>query len=292
MTASQDADKPHLDRIAIALERLADHFAPAPAGPADLNAGAAFVWRPDAGGPNSGLALAVNRERAPLDLLLGVERQRDILMTNTARFAKGAPANNALLWGARGTGKSALIKAVHATLAAKHKRLKLVEAAREDLPRLGELLAALEGSDARVIVFIDDLGFEQDEPSARALKPVLEGGLAGRPENVIVYATSNRRHLMARDPNENLPGDLMWADTAEERLSLADRFGLWLGFHAMDQDLYLAIVRSYAARFGLDSKDVEERALAWSNMRGARSGRTAWQFILALAAALDKPIKF
>jgi predicted AAA+ superfamily ATPase len=227
-----------------------------------------------------------------LELLLGVERQRDALLANTLRFAKGSPANNALLWGSRGTGKSALIKAVHAHLSPAHPSLKLIEAAREDLPRLPELLAALESSNARAIMFFDDLAFEQDDASMRALKPLLEGGLAGRPENVIVYATSNRRHLVARDAHENLPNDLMWADTAEERLSLADRFGLWLGFHAIDQNLYLEIVQTYVKRFSLACADLDARALQWSQIRGARSGRTAWQFILALAAELDRPIKF
>jgi predicted AAA+ superfamily ATPase len=177
-------------------------------------------------------------------------------------------------------------------VAAHHADLKLVETARENLARLPELLAAVEKSPARVIIFIDDLTFESDDEALRALKPVLEGGVAGRPANVIVYATSNRRHLVARDPRENAPDDLLWADTAEERLSLADRFGLWLGFHAIDQDLYLAIVRAYAQRFGLTCADLDQRALQWSRQRGARSGRTAWQFILDLGAALDRPIKF
>jgi predicted AAA+ superfamily ATPase len=271
-----------LSRIAAALERLA----PPPAAPADLTKAEAFVWRP------GGFTPVANPERVPLELILGVDRQRDALMANTRRFASGALANNALLWGVRGAGKSALIKAVHATVAAHHADLKLVETARENLARLPELLAAVEKSPARVIIFIDDLTFESDDEALRALKPVLEGGVAGRPANVIVYATSNRRHLVARDPRENAPDDLLWADTAEERLSLADRFGLWLGFHAIDQDLYLAIVRAYAQRFGLTCADLDQRALQWSRQRGARSGRTAWQFILDLGAALDRPIKF
>ncbi len=246
------------------------------------------MWRPTAGG----LKPVAKPERVPLDLILGADRQRDAILSNTRRFASGAPANNALLWGARGTGKSALIKATHAELAKTQKNLKLVEVAREDLPRLADLLTALQGADARSILFIDDLSFDGEDDGLRALKPVLDGGIAGRPANVIVYATSNRRHLIARDPRENNPGDLLWSDTAEERLSLADRFGLWLGFHAIDQTVYLAIVHAYAKRFGFDVIDIEQRALAWSLQRGARSGRTAWQFILDLAASLDKPIAF
>jgi predicted AAA+ superfamily ATPase len=284
MSSAPEPNDPFLARIAAALERIA----PPPPGPADLSAAEAFVWRPAAGG----LKPVVRPERVPLDLILGVDRQRDAILANTRRFASGAPANNALLWGARGTGKSALIKAAHAELAKADRALKLVEIAREDLPRLADLLGALQQADARAILFIDDLSFEGEDDGLRALKPVLDGGIAGRPANVIVYATSNRRHLVARDPRENNPGDLLWADTAEERLSLADRFGLWLGFHAVDQDLYLAIVHAYATRFNLKADDIDARALAWSLQRGARSGRTAWQFILDLAAALDKPIRF
>ena len=284
MPSAPESNEAFLARIAAALERIA----PPPPGPADLSAAEAFVWRPAAGG----LRPVEKPARVPLDLILGVDRQRDAMVSNTKRFASGAPANNALLWGARGAGKSALIKAVHAAVAVQEPKLKLVEIAREDLPRLADLLSALQQSDARTILFIDDLSFEQDDDGLRALKPVLDGGVAGRPDNVIIYATSNRRHLIARDPHENNPGDLMWADTAEERLSLADRFGLWLGFHAMDQELYLAIVRAYAARFSLTGEDLEAKALTWSRQRGARSGRTAWQFILDLAAAQDRPIAF
>jgi predicted AAA+ superfamily ATPase len=271
-----------LARIAGALERIAP---PAP-GAADLAAAPAYVWRPAAGG----LHPVAHPERLPLDLILGVERQRDALLANTRRFAAGAPANNALLWGARGTGKSALVKAVFGAVADGAPDLRLIEIAREDVTRLGDLLPALAPVKERVVLFIDDLSFEPNDDGLKALKPVLDGGVAGRPANVIVYATSNRRHLVGRDARENTPDDLLWADAAEEKLALADRFGLWLGFHAMDQDLYLAIVRAYAARFGLVTPDLETRALAWSRLRGARSGRTAWQFILDLGAALDKPI--
>ena len=272
-----------LARIADALERLA----PPPPQPAALDGAPAFVWR-----PAGGLAPVAEPDALPLDLLLGVERQRDALSANTRRFASGALANNALLWGARGAGKSALVKAVVAHERMRAPDLKLVEVAREDAAKLGALLPALAPVKARVILFIDDLSFEPGDDGLKALKPVLDGGLAGRPANVIVYATSNRRHLVARDARENAVDDLMWADAAEEKLSLADRFGLWLGFHAMDQELYLAIVRAYAERFGLLCPDLDARALAWSRLRGARSGRTAWQFVLDLGAALDKPIKW
>jgi predicted AAA+ superfamily ATPase len=271
-----------LARIAAALERLAP---PLP-GPARLAGAPAFVWRPAAGG----LQAIARPESLPLELLLGADRQRDALLNNTTRFASGAPANNALLWGARGTGKSALIKAVHGAVAARAGDLKLIEVAREDVTRLSDLLPALAPVRERVILFIDDLSFEPNDDGLKALKPVLDGGVAGRPANVIVYATSNRRHLVARDARENTPEDLLASDTAEERLALADRFGLWLGFHAIDQSLYLEIVRAYARRFDLAAPDLEPRALAWSRLRGARSGRTAWQFILDLGAALDKPI--
>jgi predicted AAA+ superfamily ATPase len=283
MTTEQD-----LARIAAALERLADALAPARPGLPDFNAAAAFVWRPG----KAGFRAIAHPARMPLDLILGVDGQRDALLANTRHFAAGAPANNALLWGVRGAGKSALVKAIHASVAETNPALKLIELEREDLPRLDDLLAALESAPIRAIVFIDDLGFEEGDEHQRALKPVLEGGVAGRPRNVIVYATSNRRHLVARDPRENAPNDLLWSDTAEERLSLADRFGLWLGFHAIDQDLYLDIVRAYAKRLGLDAKDIEKNALQWSLERGARSGRTAWQFILDLAAAQGKKAEF
>jgi uncharacterized protein len=271
-----------LARIAAALERMA----PPPPAPAALAGAPAFIWRPVAGG----LTPIGHPEALPLELLLGVERQRDALAANTRRFASGAPANNALLWGARGAGKSALIKAVFAAVQGQAPDLKLIEIAREDAVRLGDLLPALAPVKQRAILFIDDLSFEPGDDGLKALKPVLDGGLAGRPPNVIVYATSNRRHLVARDARENNAEDLLWADTAEEKLALADRFGLWLGFHSIDQELYLQIVRAYAARFHLAAPDLDHRALAWSRLRGARSGRTAWQFILDLGAVLDRPI--
>jgi predicted AAA+ superfamily ATPase len=281
---SEDEHTALLARIAGALERIA----PPPPGPAELTGAPAFLWRPAGGG----LVPVPKPERLPLDLILGADRQRDALLANTRRFASGAPANNALLWGARGTGKSAIVKAIHGTVSDESPSLKLIEIAREDVVRLGELLYALASAPERVILFIDDLSFEPNDEGLKALKPVLDGGVAGRPTNVICYATSNRRHLVGRDARENTPDDLLWADAAEEKLALADRFGLWLGFHAIDQELYLAIVRGYAKRFDLVATDLDQRALAWSRLRGARSGRTAWQFILDLGAALDKPIRW
>jgi predicted AAA+ superfamily ATPase len=198
------------------------------------------------------------------------------------------------LWGARGTGKSALVKAVHAAVAADHPALKIVEVASADLPGLSGVAGALADGGSRVILYVDDLSFDGDEAGLKALKPALDGGLAGRPGNVIVYATSNRRHLIARDPRENLATDLHWSDTAEDRLALSDRFGLSLGFHALDEEEYLAIVAAYAKRIGLPapSQETEARARIWALDRGARSGRTAWQFIVAAAAEAGVALDF
>lgn len=221
----------------------------------------------------------------PLRLLLEVERQKGALLANTRRFAAGSPANNALLWGVRGAGKSALVKAIHAEVSAEAPLLKLIEAPREDFAAIPSLIAQLQEAPFRVILFVDDLSFEGGETAMKALKPALDGGLAAQNGNLLVYATSNRRHLVSRDARENDRTDLHWSDTAEERLALADRFGLWLGFHAMDQDGYLRIVSSYAAEMNLDiaPEDLRRRALQWALERAARSGRTAWQFITALA---------
>ena len=271
-----DAPPDPLARIADALERLA----PPPPRAADLAAGAAFVWRPRGGG-----LAPVATPRDALADLVGIDAQRDSLLANTRSFARGRPANNALLWGARGAGKSALIKAVHAATVAEIPSLKIIEVAREDLESLSTLLGALTGADARVILFLDDLAFEGGSGLAKALRPVLEGGLAAAPDNVIVYATSNRRHLLDRDPRENAELELHWRDAAEERLALADRFGLWLGFHPMDQDTYLTIVREGAAREGMPGGvDLERAALEWAMARGGRSGRVARQFLLDWAA--------
>lgn len=273
-----------LTRIAEALERLSP---PAPP-PQDFSVAEAFVWRAAGGAFHP-----VSRiNRVDLDLLEGIDLQRDILFANTARFAKGLPANNALLWGARGMGKSSLVKSVHGALAGEG-RLKLVEIHREDIEALPGLLGALSGAPFQFIVFCDDLSFDGPETSYKALKTALEGGVEGRPGNVLFYATSNRRHLMPRDMMENEsataidPGEVI-----EEKVSLSDRFGLWIGFHNCSQDDYLAMVFGYARRYGLDAPEAEIRAqaLEWSMTRGARSGRVAWQFVQDLAGRLGRTL--
>jgi hypothetical protein len=216
-------------------------------------------------------------------------------MANTRRFAQGLPANNALLWGARGTGKSALVKAVHAAIAAQSTTpLKLIEIHREDISTLGQLLALLAAAPVRTILFCDDLSFDANDAAYRPLKTVLEGGIAGRPDNVVFYATSNRRHLMPREMIENERSTAIHPDEAiEEKISLSDRFGLWLGFHNVDQGDYLAIVSGYAQHFALTiaQTDLERRALEWAMTRGSRSGRVAWQFIEDLAGELGQRLR-
>jgi hypothetical protein len=228
----------------------------------------------------------------PLELLKGIDRQRDQLLANTRRFAKGLPGNNALLWGARGTGKSALVKAVHAAIATGAPvPLKLIEIHREDIGSLGELLALIAPAPVRTVLFCDDLSFDAQDGAYRALKTVLEGGIAGRPDNVIFYATSNRRHLMPREMIDNERSTAIHPDEAiEEKISLSDRFGLWLGFHNINQADYLDIVRGYAAHFALKvaPPDLERRALEWAMTRGSRSGRVAWQFIEDMAGELGQ----
>ena len=273
-----------LRRIAGALERLA----PAAADGASIEDGDAFVWRAEGG------RLEAVREvnRLDLPLLLGIERQRDVLLENTRRFAKGLPANNALLWGARGMGKSSLVKSVHAAVNQEvDGTLALVEIHREDIPSLPQLLTVLRGTERRTIVFCDDLSFDTADTSYKSLKALLEGGIEGRPGNVIFFATSNRRHMMPRDMIENERSTAINpAEAVEEKVSLSDRFGLWLGFHACDQDTYFAIVEGYAARFGLDAPVEQLRAEAneWSISRGARSGRVAWQYIQDLAGRMGR----
>ncbi len=273
-------------RIAGALERLA----PAAADGASIEDGDAFVWHAEGGR----LVAVRDVNRLDLALLLGIERQRDVLLENTRRFAKGLPANNALLWGARGMGKSSLVKSVHAAVNQEVDRpLALVEIHREDIPSLPRLLALLRGTDRRVIVFCDDLSFDTADTSYKSLKALLEGGIEGRPANVLFYATSNRRHLMPRDMIENERSTAISpAEAVEEKVSLSDRFGLWLGFHACDQDTYFAIVEGYAAKFGLDApaKQLRAEANEWSISRGARSGRVAWQYIQDLAGRLGKKL--
>ena len=270
---------PLLTRLADALERLAP-----PAPPKnDLDATDAFIWHAE----GEWLEPVSEVNRVELDLLRGIDRVRDILVENTERFAAGLPANNVLLWGARGTGKSALVKAAHAAINKKTPHaLALIEIHREDIPTLPRLLALVRGSKRRCLLFCDDLSFEKQDTSYKSLKAVLEGGIEGRPANVVLYATSNRRHLMPRDMIENERSTAINpAEAVEESVSLSDRFGLWLGFHNVDQDTYLAIARGYAAHYGLEITDDQLKAEAneWSITRGSRSGRVAWQFIQDLA---------
>lgn len=265
-------------RIAEALERLAPPPQPAP----DIGAAPAFIWHT---GPDR-LETVTKVARVDLDLLIGVNRARDTLLANTRHFAQGLPANNALLWGARGMGKSSLVKAIHAAVRAEGQDLKLVELAREDLPSVGRLLNVLRGSQARFILFCDDLSFSHDDQHYKSLKAVLDGGIEGRPENVIFYATSNRRHLMPRDMIENERSTAINpSEAVEEKVSLSDRFGLWLGFHPCSQDEYLAMIRGYCDAYGVEIDDATLRAEAieWQATRGGRSGRVAWQFFTDLA---------
>ncbi|HXQ83745.1 MAG TPA: ATP-binding protein [Xanthobacteraceae bacterium] len=272
-----------LHRIAGALERLAPA---APAAP-DFAAAEAFVWYPEAR-----MLAAVRRvNRVDMSLLKGIDRVRDLLVENTERFARGLPANNALLWGARGMGKSSLVKAAHAAIGAAHPAagLKLIEIHREDIESLPELMGLLRGGPQRFIVFCDDLSFDAEDTSYKSLKTMLEGGIEGRPENVIFYATSNRRHLMARDMMENERGTAINpGEAVEEKVSLSDRFGLWLGFHRCSQDEYLAMVEGYIGHYRVPCAGAELRreALEWATTRGARSGRVAWQYVQDLAGRL------
>lgn len=269
-----------LERIAAALERMSPPPPPAP----DLGAAEAFVWhtQPDRLEPVARVA------RVDLGLLVTVERARDTLLANTRAFAAGLPANNALLWGARGMGKSSLVKAVHGAVRAEGHDLKLVELAREDLPSVGRLLNHLRAAaGTRFVLFCDDLSFSHDDQHYKSLKAVLDGGIEGRPENVILYATSNRRHLMPRDMIENERSSAISpAEAVEEKVSLSDRFGLWLGFHPCGQDEYLAMIRGYCDAYGLAVSDdvLRAEAVEWQATRGARSGRVAWQFFCDLAA--------
>jgi predicted AAA+ superfamily ATPase len=280
--AGQDA---LLERIAAALERLAPR---APAAP-DFGVADAFIWHPE----GHRLAPVPHVNRVDMSLLCGIDAVRDLLLANTERFARGLPANNALLWGARGMGKSSLVKAVHAgvnaTLGPKAGTLKLIEIHREDIESLPELMGLVRGLSLRFIVFCDDLSFDAADTSYKSLKAVLEGGIEGRPENVILYATSNRRHLMSRDMMENERSTAINpGETVEEKVSLSDRFGLWLGFHRCSQDEYLAMVQGYVAHHHIPiAPDALRReALEWATTRGSRSGRVAWQFVQDLAGRL------
>jgi predicted AAA+ superfamily ATPase len=272
-----EADPFVLARIAAALERLAPPPPPAP----DLSVADAFVWE------NAAMRPVRRVSRVDLELLHGIDRVRDILMDNTRRFAQGLPANNALLWGARGMGKSSLVKAMHASLNRENPGcLLLVEIHREEIESLPKLLAILRDSGRRCLIFCDDLSFDQGETSYKSLKAVLEGGLEGRPDNVLFYATSNRRHLMSRQMIENeRQTALIPSEAVEEKVSLSDRFGLWLGFHPCSQDVYLAMVDGYVQRLGIriDPDELRRQALEWATTRGSRSGRVAMQFVQDLA---------
>jgi len=272
-------------RIAQALESIAASLSASAAKPSDpdsFRTADAFVWHP------SGHLVPVPKvSRVDVGLLRGIDRMRDILIENTERFANGLPANNALLWGARGMGKSSLVKAAHASVNAQVRgRLKLIEIHREDIESLPLLMSLLRSSDFHFIVFCDDLSFDGNDASYKSLKAVLEGGIEGRPENVILYATSNRRHLLSRDMIENERSTAINpGEAVEEKVSLSDRFGLWLGFHKCSQDEYLEMVRGYCRHFGVKiaDADLEREALEWSTTRGARSGRVAWQFTQEIA---------
>ena len=291
MTKRPTNDLPRLlERIAGALERLA----PAAPASAPLDSAEAFIWQAD----RDVLEPVEKVNRVDLILLQGVERPREILLDNTLRFARGLPANNALLWGARGMGKSSLVKAVHAQVnddaaANGHPSLALVEIHREDIPSLPRLLQRLRSETRGCILFCDDLSFDTSDTSYKSLKAVLDGGIEGRPQNVIFYATSNRRHLMPRDMMENERSTAINpSEAVEEKVSLSDRFGLWLGFHNGSQDQYLAMINGYVEHFGLRIAPDELRrdALEWSTTRGARSGRVAWQYIQDLAGRLGQPL--
>src|SRR6201987_5374087 len=287
-TALSEPDTPL--RIARALEAIAAQLTanalPALTAQSFANADA-FVWH-----PNGRLTEVGRVSRVEITLLKGIDRMRDILIENTERFANGLPANNALLWGARGMGKSSLVKAAHASINLDRKpanRLKLIEIHREDIESLPALMELLRASEYRFIVFCDDLSFDGNDASYKSLKAVLEGGIEGRPDNVILYATSNRRHLLAREMIENERSTAINpGEAVEEKVSLSDRFGLWLGFHRCSQDEYLAMVKGYCGPFGIDlpEEQLEREALEWSTTRGSRSGRVAWQFTQELAGRL------
>ncbi|MCZ7675724.1 MAG: ATP-binding protein [Roseovarius sp.] len=267
-----------LERVAAALERMSP---PPPEAP-DFAVSDAFVWQvaPDR-------LVAVDKvNRVEMGLLVGIDRARDTLLQNTRQFARGLPANNALLWGARGMGKSSLVKAVHAAVLAEGHALKIVELQREDLTSVGRLLGLLRGAEERFLLFCDDLSFSHDDQHYKSLKAVLDGGIEGRPDNVVFYATSNRRHLMPRDMIENERSSAISpSEATEEKVSLSDRFGLWLGFHPCAQDEYLAMVRGYCDAYGIKIADdaLRAEAIEWQATRGARSGRVAWQYFTDLA---------
>lgn len=265
-------------RIAEALERLAPAPLPAP----DLSQASAYVWQTD---PDQ-LVPVPKVNRVDIDLLIGVDRARDTLLANTVQFAKGMPANNALLWGARGMGKSSLVKAIHGAVSKDYPDLRIVEVQREDMATIGRCLDLLRDAPQQFLMFCDDLSFSHDDVHYKSLKAVLDGGIAGRPDNVILYATSNRRHLMPRDMIENERSTAITpGEAVEEKVSLSDRFGLWLGFHPCDQDQYLAMIRGYCDAYDvvIDDGTLRAEAIEWQATRGSRSGRVAWQYVVDLA---------
>ena len=272
----------HLSRIADALEK----YSPSDPTAADVEPAEAYVWNR----ASRRLVAVAKVNRVDLRLLCGVDHQRDSLLSNTIAFVRGFAANNALLWGARGTGKSSLVKAVHGTVTDRGMDCALVEVHREDIADLPFLMNYLSQLDRRFIVFTDDLTFDHGDSSYKSLKAALDGGVEGRPDNVIFYATSNRRHLMPRQMIENERSTAINpSESVEESVSLSDRFGLWIGFHSIDQDTFFAIVEGYVAHFGISARNVDVRreALAWSMERGSRSGRVAWQYIVDLAARTE-----
>ena len=271
-------DAKALERIADALERIS----PAPTSPPDFTSAEAFVWHvaPDR------LEPVVSVNRIDISLLIGVDRSRDTLMANTLQFAQGMPANNVLLWGARGMGKSSLVKSAHAEVQKQATGLVLIEIQREDLPTIGRLLNLLRDQDRRFLLFCDDLSFDHDDSHYKSLKAILDGGIEGRPDNVLFYATSNRRHLMPRDMIENERSTAINpSEAVEEKVSLSDRFGLWLGFHPCTQDEYLEMIRGYCDALGIkiSDEDLRAEAIEWQQTRGSRSGRVAWQYVTDLA---------
>ena len=279
--------KVSLAQIAEAMERLS----PPPIQYPDFENNNAFVWSvsPDQ------LKPVPKVSKIKLELLVGIDRVRDILLENTLQFSKGLSANNALLWGSRGMGKSSLIKAIHQKIIAKGLSLKIVELQRDDLPSVARLLNILRDTSERFLLFCDDLSFSHDDQHYKSLKAVLDGGLEGRPENVLFYATSNRRHLMPRDMIENeKSSSINPSEAVEEKVSLSDRFGLWLGFHPCSQDEYLEMIARYCNEYGMSRNldSIKSQAIEWQATRGARSGRVAWQFFVDLAARNEVNIGF
>lgn len=286
MSLDNPALVPLLNRIADALERMAPPPPPAP----DFSAAEGFLWH----AAEDRLQPVPKIQRVPLSLLVGIDHIRDILVENTRRFAEGHSANNVLIWGARGMGKSSLVKAAHAEMVRLGHPLKLIELHREDIESLPALMNRLRAAPFRFILFCDDLSFDAGENAYKSLKAILDGGIEGRPDNVLFYATSNRRHLLPRDMMENERSTAINPNEAvEEKVSLSDRFGLWLGVHKCSQDEYLAMIDAYAAHFGLTlpKEQLHHEALEWSTTRGSRAGRVAWQYISDLAGRQGKRIE-